>query len=304
MHIILGATGHVGSSVARRLMNDGEKVLIVTRDEEKAAQWRAVGAEAAVVDVRDTKALTRLFRSGSSLFLLNPPASPNTDTVREEECTLRSILHALENSDLDQIVAESTYGAQKGFGIGDLGVLYEMEEYLRERGYRAHIIRAAYYMSNWSPFVASARDQGILFTLYPSEFLLPMVAPEDIGAVAATLLKSLSESSVKPGLHFIEGPRLYSSADVATAFSQVFARPVQAIAVPESEWVPYLKRSGFSEKAALSMAAMTKLTIEAGPQASTPIRGTTTLEAYLQSLVGSPIHQKPAVSLNHGELSL
>jgi hypothetical protein len=60
------------------------------------------------------------------------PAKPSTDTVAEEQKTLSSILKALENSGIEKVVAESTYGAQPGEGVGDLGVLYDMEEQLKK----------------------------------------------------------------------------------------------------------------------------------------------------------------------------
>ncbi|GBQ28958.1 hypothetical protein AA0472_2858 [Acetobacter estunensis NRIC 0472] len=40
MHVILGATGHVGSMVATALLQADRKVGVITRDPTKAAAWR------------------------------------------------------------------------------------------------------------------------------------------------------------------------------------------------------------------------------------------------------------------------
>ena len=64
MHIILGATGHVGSALAQALLERSEPVTVVTRDAHKAEALRTKGAHVAQVDVFDTHALHQVFRGG------------------------------------------------------------------------------------------------------------------------------------------------------------------------------------------------------------------------------------------------
>ena len=90
-------------------------------------------AKTAVVDVLESDKLREVFKTVTRLFLLNPPAKSATDTATEEQKTLSPILKALENSGIKKVVAESTYGAQPGEAVGDLGVLFEMEERLKKR---------------------------------------------------------------------------------------------------------------------------------------------------------------------------
>jgi hypothetical protein len=115
----------------------------------ESVRVEATRSRVAVVDVHDTPALTRVFRDGRRLFLLNPPAAPSTDTAREERKSVASILRALDESKIEKVVAESAYGAQPGEHVGDLGVLFELEQQLNQRSIPSSIIRAAYYMSNW-----------------------------------------------------------------------------------------------------------------------------------------------------------
>lgn len=290
MYIILGATGHVGSAVAQTLLEQGEVVTVVTRDPQKAADWQQKGALAAIADVHDSEALRQVFQQGKRLFLLNPPADPSTDTFTEERRSLVAILKALEDSGLEKIVAESTYGAQSGDRIGDLGVLFEMEQALAAQPIPASIIRGAYYMSNWEASLQTARQEGKVHTLYPPEFALPMVAPQDIGQAAARLLMEPIE---KTGLYYVEGPETYSSADVAAAFAEVLSKPVEAVETPKDQWIPVLKEMGFSDKAADSMANMTSITLDdirqekKYPTPGALVRGTTALQAYIKELVRS-----------------
>ena len=94
-------------------------------------------------------------------MLINPPAEVATDTDVEERKTASSILAALENSGLERVVAESTYGAQPCEHCGDLGILFEFERGLRAQKVPTSIIRGAYYFSNWDASLQSARDQEV-----------------------------------------------------------------------------------------------------------------------------------------------
>lgn len=283
MDIVLGGTGRVGSSVAAALLEKGRRITVVTRSPEKAEEWRARGAETAVVDVSETEELHKLFRTGRQLFILNPPADPATDTVAEERRTAASILKALKNSAIEKVVAQSTYGAQPGEGLGDLGVLYEMEEGVQKLDPQAVLVRGAYFMSNWDGALETAGKEGVVHTFYPVDFKLPMAAPKDIGEIAAGFLMQTKQRS---GIHYVEGPETYSSADVAAAFSDALKKEVKAVQIPADAWVKTLKGFGFSDKAAHSMAAMTEITLkEAYEKPASPIRGETTLRQYIDGLV-------------------
>jgi uncharacterized protein YbjT (DUF2867 family) len=282
MHIILGAGGHVGSAVADNLLRKGEKVLVILHNAEKAATWRQKGAQVEIADVANTRLLQTIFTKGDRLFLLNPPARPSTNTVVEEQKTMQSILWALKGSGIKQVVAESTYGAQAGRGIGDLSILYEMEKALEERKFVSTIIRAAYYMSNWDMAFDTAKQSGVVHTLYPVDFMLPMVAPVDIGQIAAGLMV---EQSDKTGLHYVEGPAQYSAADVAAVYAWALRKPVKAVATPREHWVSSLERTGFSTIAAKSMAAMTHVILQGMYNTGEPVRGTTSLKAYIAARI-------------------
>jgi uncharacterized protein YbjT (DUF2867 family) len=285
MHIILGGTGNVGSAVAQALLKHGEPIVVVTHDSSKATALRQQGADVAVADVHDVDVLRSVFRQGRRLFLLNPPAAPSADPVAEERSSLAAILSAIDGSGLEKIVAESTYGARPGERLGDLGVLYEMEQALTAQPIPATIVRAAYYMSNWGASIQMARAQGSIQTLYPKDFKLPMVAPSDIGELAARLM---TEPIDRTGLHFVEGPDRYSSQDVAIALASALGCPVEAQSVPRDRWLVTLKGMGFSDEAAESFANMTAATLDGTfPALNSIERGATSLHDYFMQLVRS-----------------
>lgn len=283
MYVILGGTGHVGSSLAQRLLDKGERVMVVTRREQNRAVWEQRGAEVAVLDLRDAGSLRQVFRRGRRAFLLNPPADPGGDASADERVTARSIVAALEGAELQGVVALSTYGAQPGDAIADLGVLYDFEQALREHAVPTAVVRAAYYMSNWDGSLASVREQGQLPSFFPAEHELPMVAPADIAELASRLLTQAAEPS---GLHYIEGPKRYTPGDVARAFASQLQRDVDVAVIPEGAWVDTLLSFGFSRASAISMAGMTRLVLHQRYETpGAPARGATTLEQYVRRLL-------------------
>lgn len=283
MHIILGGTGRVGSATVRALLRRGEQVTIVTRDASHCASLTEAGAQVAVADIRDVTTLREIFRSGTTAFLLNPPALPSGDTDAEERANVAAITEALNGSGLQKVVAASTYGARSGPPCGDLTVLFEFEEKLRAQAIPVAVNRAAYYLSNWGEMIDTVRTQGKLPSFFPAELAFPMVAPEDLGEAAA---RRLLEPPGETGILHIEGPQWYTPRDVAEAVSVALNMTIEVEIIPRPMWEQTFRQLGFSESAAQTYACMTATVLDderAWPSA--PARGTTTLQDYIHQIV-------------------
>jgi uncharacterized protein YbjT (DUF2867 family) len=292
MHIVLGGTGHVGSVAAETLLAAGEPVTLVGRDASAVAAFRderpgQKGAEVAGVDVHDVEALRALFRTGRRAFLLNPPADPSTDTDAEETATVAAILEALDGSGLQKVVAASTMGAVAGEALqprtGDSSILYDFEKGLAAQPIPAAIDRAAYYFSNFDLQLDAIRETGEFQTIFPADFALPMVAPADLGVVAARRMMSGLDDV---GVVSIEGPTRPTFGEVAQVFAEVIGREVRTVVTPRERWIEVFRAQGFSVPAADAYARMTAVAIDGPetPEGETE-KGPTTLEAYVRTLV-------------------
>lgn len=282
---IMGATGNIGSAVVDYLLERDKAVLAMTHDPDKADDLRTKGAEVAIVDVHDADALRDVFRKCRRAFLLNPPADVSGDTDAEERATVRSIVEAVEGSGLELVVAVSAYGAQPGERLGDLGVLHEFEQGLEAQSVPCVIQRGAYYFSNWGGLLETVKKEGVLPTMLPAKTALPMVAPVDLGCNAGRLL--IEHDATDETLH-VEGPQRYSPDDVAAAFGNALGKSVQTRVIPESDWENSYRDLGFSAAAAESYSRMTKVSVDGGfTMPDDPIRGTLTLQEYVDALVDS-----------------
>ncbi len=281
MNLITGGTGQVGSALANALLEKGQPVTIISRSSKAAGKWQALGAQWAVADVYDTPALHEIFKTAQSVFLLNPPADPMTNTSVQERKTASSLVEALRGTDVKKVVVASTLGAQPGENMGDLSVLYELEQAVATLPCHYSIIRSAYYLSNWAASLATARESGVVFSFFPAEMKLPMVAPQDIGELAASLMMENNA----PRLTAIQTPQMYSATDVASVFAQVLQKPVTVNAIPREALVETFQLLGFSLPAAVSYARMTERTIDHPDIPSDYVMGKTSLEEYIRALV-------------------
>ncbi len=251
-------------------------------------KWEKQGIKLNIADINNTKELKKIFNKGERLFLLNPPGNITKNTIEEERKTLKSIFEALKNSSIKNIVAQSTYGAQEVEGKGDLSTLYEMEQALAKQEIPYQVIRAAYFMSNWDNSLETAIKEGKVYTFFPVDFNLPMVAPSDIAHLAAKLLNKPLDSS---GLHYIEGPKQYNSKDVANAFAKALNKPVETVQIKPENWLNTLKKVGFSEESAQAMFNMTKSVLEEDLiSPDNPVHGTITIDDYIADLVEEQVH--------------
>lgn len=282
MLIVMGAWGHVGSEVVSALLAEGQDVVAVTHDSAHAPRLQRTGASVAVADVNDADGLRAVFRKGRRAFLLNPPAAVDGDTDKTERRTVARILDALQGSGLEKVVAESTSGARPGERLGDLNVLWELEERLQHQSVPAAINRAGFYMSNWDAQLDGVRETGELRSLFPADLRLPMVAPRDLGEIAA---RRLTSSLDDVGIQHVEGPARYSADDVAAAFAKAMNREVRVVVTPREQWVASFRGLGFSQAAAESYARMTGAALDDLELPETAVRGRVTIEQYVHDLV-------------------
>ena len=174
----------------------------------------------------------------------------------------------------------STYGAQPGRRIGDLGTLWRLEQGLAQQSIPAAINRGAYYMTNWDGYLDAARDSGVLPSMLPADLVLPMVAPSDLGEAAAERLLSSTDDV---GVRFIEGPQRYTAEDVANAFAAALGRSVAVQQTPLELLESAFAEIGFSPAAAASYANMTRLTITNLDLPEEPWRGSVTSQRHIDA---------------------
>ena len=257
MYVITGASGHTGSVVARTLLERGERVRVVLRDEAKADAWRQWGAEVALAELHDASALSLAMMGARGAYLLLPPPAPSsTDVLGDRLLMVDAMGQAVKASGLPHFVLLSSMGAQHAEGTGILKTLYLAERELGALGVPMTILRAAYFMENWGTALPPAVEAGVLPSFFgPSDRPIHMVATRDVGEVAARMLlePALSRRVVE-----LAGPVDYSPDEVADTAARLLGRRVHVVERLPAALVPMLEDLGFSTELAHLMREMTE----------------------------------------------
>jgi uncharacterized protein YbjT (DUF2867 family) len=233
MFAITGATGKVGSAVARTLLAARQPIRVVVRDAGKGEPWSALGAEVAIADSTDIAATSEaLARSAGAFVMLPPNFDPDPD-FREAHQLIEALHSALQQAQPAKLVVLSTIGADAPHPnlLNQLGLL---ERSLGDMSMPVTFLRAAWFMENAAWDVAPARTDGVIPSyLQPPDKTFPMVSAEDVGRAAAELLL---DNWTGHRVIELEGPRRVSPNDIAEAFANALGTPVQTRIVPRDGW--------------------------------------------------------------------
>jgi uncharacterized protein YbjT (DUF2867 family) len=286
MHVVLGASGQVGSAVTKALQKSGQPVTGVVRNPDKASELKHNGVPIVQADLFDTPALQKAFQDADTVFLLTPEDPASQDILADAKSIVQNYREAIHASKVKKIVALSSLGAQHASGTGNLEMSYMLEHAFQGLPVQQIFIRAPYYYSNWMPYISIAQEQGILPTFFPTDLKIAMAAPADVAAfIARTITNAIPEQKK---LYELTGPA-YTSADVASILGNILHRNIEAQTIPQNQWQSTLLQAGFSENATENMIKMTQAVIDGmtAPEQkeSKRIELTTPLEVYFQSVL-------------------
>ena len=244
MYAITGITGRVGGAAARALLSAGQRVRAVVRDADKGRLWSRLGCEVAIAEMEDAAALTRAFAHAAGVFILPPPIFDPQPGFPEAKAVIDAVRRALDASRPAKVVCLSTIGAQAA-QPNLLSQRTLMEDALSTLPLPVTFLRPAWFMENLSWDVAQARDQGVLASfLQPLDKAVPMVATDDVGRVAAELLRQAWSGKRVVEL---EGPERVSQDAIAAELSKALHRPVRAHAVPRENWGAIFRAQGMRD---------------------------------------------------------
>lgn len=287
-HIILGASGRVGAAVVEALLEHKAAVKGIVRNEDKAGELRARGADAAIADAHNLPALKAAMRDGQTLFALTPETGQEENVLGDTNDILTNYRAALAAGGIGKIVGLSSMGAQHREGTGNLIMSYMLEHAFDGMDLTRVFIRPAYYYSNWAGYLESAEESGILPTFFPVDLKIPMICPTDVGHFAADVLMGDDADGT---IYELYGPAAYSSQDVAGAFSEVLGKKIRAEQIPRDQWEGALASIGFSKDGIGNFIEMTEAVIsgKSKPQRHGTLSAEmhTTLEEYLEKMVKS-----------------
>jgi uncharacterized protein YbjT (DUF2867 family) len=118
-----------------------------------------------------------------------PPNLASKDPLGHSDRVSDAIAAAVQKSNIKNVVALSSIGAELPSGTGPVVGLHRLEQKLNQIGH-ANILylRAAYFMENTLPQAGAIKKMGTTAGPLRPDLRIPMIATRDIGNVASDVL--------------------------------------------------------------------------------------------------------------------
>jgi NAD(P)H dehydrogenase (quinone) len=218
------------------------------------------------------------------VFILPPSEFDPEPGFPEAKRVIAAVTAALAEARPGKVVCLSTIGADAPHE-NLLTQRTLMEQSLEEIGLPVTFLRPGWFMENALWDVASARDEGVLRSfLQPADKLFPMVATQDVGRLAAALLR---EDWIGIRVVELEGAARVSPNDLARAFATVLERPVRVETVPRESWEQIFRCQGTQNPLPRirMLDGFNEGWIEFSDYGRSAVKGTTTLDSVIAELV-------------------
>jgi uncharacterized protein YbjT (DUF2867 family) len=284
MIVVVGATGKTGSVTAETLLAQGKKIRVVVRDAKKGDAWRARGADVAIAQLDDARALEAAFAGATGVFALLPEDPSVSDFHGHRRRMADAIASAVRACRVPHVVFLSAVAAVLPDGNGPGKDLHYAEILLRGTGAKVTVLRACYFQENVLAALAPAQHEGIYPSFFPSaDVALPTIATRDLGRIAAgCLVEPPAESETVDVL----GP-VYSVRQLAEGLGRAIGKSLQVVDVPAVAHVEALTKAGLPRAYAEALAEMFACfaSMRVSPQGDRKLSGTTALDETLAGVL-------------------
>lgn len=291
MYVVTGATGHTGRATIAALLARGEKVRAIVHTPDRAAAVAQAGVEVVAADLGQPNALAAALNGARGVYLLRPPQPRSAGTAVAE-----SFLAAINRSSVERIVALSSVGAQQPDGTGVVLGLRDLERVLGGANKPVTFVRAASFFENFLGVIPVAQAQGVLPSLLPADLAIASIATRDIGTLVASLLVDgdnrggAGTATAGTSVVGLDGPRQYSSNDMARALSDRLGKAIKVVEIPVDQQQAQLESNGVPPEYAVEVVELYKgiaagrLVHESGEEVR---KGTTTIEDWVTATVAA-----------------
>ncbi|MGW2394047.1 NmrA family NAD(P)-binding protein [Streptomyces lydicamycinicus] len=272
-------TGNVGRHVVATLVRAGVRPRVLLREPARLAPEVQDEVDAVRVDQYDADAVVAATEDIDALFWVDPPA-PGEDPLAAYARATSSVVRAVTDNGIGRVVFQSSVGAEKRHGAGDIDGLAHTETALDAMGVDVTHLRCGYFFTNLE-LQRDALRAGTLQVILPLDQPMAWVAPRDIAEVAATRLLSPAWSG--RCVQAVHGPADLTWRQVAAILTAATGRRIGVERITDDAMRTQLRQAGMTDEAVEAMLGMsTGLRENFVPEQPRTVRTTTptTLAAW------------------------
>jgi uncharacterized protein YbjT (DUF2867 family) len=238
--VVTTPTGKVGSRVVHVLVQAGVRPTLLLRDPSKLDRELAPLVDAVAGDQLVAADVLRATEGADALYLVCPPSFEG-DPVEHYARAGAIAARAVEEHTIPRVVFQSSGGAEKRSGVGEIDGLARTEVDLDATGASVTHLRCGYFFTN---LLIGLQGDTLPVTM-PVDMKLPWVDPRDIGDVAAARLLSTDWT----GRHVlaVHGPQDLTFAEAAAIVAEATGRSVHAEQIPDEAMRSALRSAGLGE---------------------------------------------------------
>ena len=258
MYVIIGATGHTGRATADKLLANGKKVRVVSRNPDHLAPFAAKGAEPFAANVTDLNAITKAFAGAEAVYVMIPPDPTTKDYFAYTNQVTEVLATAIQSNYVRNAVSLSSVGADKSDKTGPIVALHRLEERLnRVPDLNVLHLRAAYFMENTLGQADAVAQMGSTAGPLRSDLKFPLIAARDIGEFAARALSRLDFAGHQ--IQELHGQRDLTYAEITAIIGKAVGKPdLQYSRLTPEQFRTVAVQMGFSAHFAALMTEMTQ----------------------------------------------
>lgn len=215
--------GHVGRHVTTMLIRAGVRPLLLARRPEKIPQMVRSHADVVQADSTNPEQVTAATQGVDALYWVDPSVM-SADPLIDYAAATHAMVEAVTANRIGRVVFQSSVGAEKRHGVGEIDGLAATEVALDGLDVDVTHLRCGYFFTNLLLDIEALR-QGRVQTVLPPDHAFSWVAPRDIAEVATLRLLNTAWSGHR--IQAVHGPQDLSWQQVAEILSAQIGHPVR-----------------------------------------------------------------------------
>jgi uncharacterized protein YbjT (DUF2867 family) len=227
--LVYGATGTQGGPVARRLLERGDQVRVVTRDPASAQDWAQRGADVVQADLRDGSGLAAAHEGVDAVFLQLSASVPPAQIPRMAHAALSA---ARQAGVAHVVMTSSSVIPPARVGVEAPDARVELLETVRQVLPSTVVLRPTLLLDNFSGPLRPALNGGVVPQGIPADVPVAYISAEDQAAYAVA---ALDRPELAGELLPIAGSEAVTGPQLAAVLGEAMGTPLTYVPLTQDQ---------------------------------------------------------------------